>query len=57
MYISVSSIKASGTFFQIFVGFSEKLTLHTCDPLVCTGGPRLVRFLGPGKNRTMRNSY
>ena len=21
------------------------------------GGPRLVRFLGPGKNRTMRNSY
>ena len=22
-----------------------------------TGGPRLVRFLGPGKNRTMRNSY
>ena len=24
---------------------------------VSTGGPRLVRFLGPGKNRTMRNSY
>jgi hypothetical protein len=22
-----------------------------------TGGPRLVRFLGPGKNRTVRNSY
>ena len=22
-----------------------------------TGGPRLVRILGPGKNRTMRNSY
>ena len=22
-----------------------------------TGGPRLVRFLGPGKNRTMQNSY
>ena len=21
-----------------------------------TGGPRLVRFLGPGKNRNMRNS-
>ena len=20
---------------------------------ICTGGPRLVRFLGPGKNRTM----
>ena len=24
---------------------------------ICTGGPRLVRFLGPGKNRTMRNWY
>ena len=23
----------------------------------CTGGPRLVRILGFGKNRTMRNSY
>ena len=22
-----------------------------------TGGPHLVRFLGSGKNRTMRNSY
>ena len=22
-----------------------------------TGGPRLVRFSGPGKNRTMQNSY
>jgi hypothetical protein len=21
------------------------------------GGPRLVRILGPGKNRTMQNSY
>ena len=24
---------------------------------ICTGGPRLVRFFGPGKNRTLRNSY
>ena len=25
--------------------------------MTSTGGPRLVRFLGPGKNRTMRNPY
>ena len=31
-------------------------SLFTCY-IANTGGPRLVRFLGLGKNRTMRNSY
>ena len=24
---------------------------------ICTGGPHLLQFLGPGKNHTMPNSY
>ena len=33
----------------LFIKFRSKHSSNT----VYTGGPRLVRFLGPGKNRTM----
>ena len=46
---------------------SDTTFSHTCEvdflevldimAQMITGGPRLVRILGPGKNRTMRNSY
>ena len=32
--------------------FFDEIALQS-SPLQTTGGPRLVRFLGPGKNRTM----
>jgi hypothetical protein len=41
----------------------RSITLHQQEKLCrvvhfsITGGPHLVRFLEPGKNRTMRNSY
>jgi hypothetical protein len=39
--------------FQLF----KDIVLAFKTILSNTGGPRLVRFLGPGKNRTMQNSY
>ena len=33
-----------------------QLQIHSCLKIKYRG-PRLVQFLGPGKNRTMRNSY
>ena len=39
------------------IGHSMPFSLQMHPTLACTGGPHLVRFLGPGKNLTMQNSY
>jgi hypothetical protein len=42
------------------VQLRESFKIVVLFVLICiesTGGPRLVRFLGPGKNRTMRNFW
>ena len=40
--------------FLVYKPLPTFLLLETC---VNTGGPRLVQFLGPGKNRTIQNLY
>ena len=46
----------AGTFFA--VSYSKRApALGMLVDIETTGVPHLVRFLGPGKNRTMLNSY
>ena len=39
------------------VGLLKINTIEKWTEKLTSGGPRLVRFLGPGENRTMRNLY
>ena len=38
-------------------GYIPGHTTNLSFDILYTGGPRLVRILGPGKNRTMQNLY